>query len=348
MNELPIVSIVGRPNVGKSTLFNRLVGKRQAIVSREAGTTRDSITGEVYWGNKKFLLLDTAGLILDFFGFKEAEIEKKAQGKISDALKASEVVMFVVDVKKGITPEDEEVARLIRKYNKNVVVVANKADNPDLEKKVQELEKMGFDKIFAISSQSGRRTGQLLDEITKKFPDITENDQTKRIAIIGRANAGKSTLFNALIGSEVAIISDIPGTTRDAIKFKITLKGYEKEAEIIDTAGFRKQGKIAPGVEKFSIMRAIESIYRSDLVLIVVDAEVGLSRIDAHLAQMALDSRKKIIIVLNKIDKLQTQSTDEIANFYRFKFLLRQKIVGISAKDKKNLHLLAKEIAQEI
>jgi GTP-binding protein len=348
MKMLPIVSIVGRPNVGKSTLFNRLVGKRQAIVSREAGTTRDSITGEVYWGNKKFLLVDTAGLILDFYGFKEAEIEKKAQEKIADALESSDIVLFVVDVKEGIVPEDEEVARLIRKYNKNVMVVANKADNPDLEKKAQELEKMGFENIFAISSQSGRRTGALLDVVTKGFSDVTEVDQTKRITIIGRANAGKSTLFNALIGSDVAIVSDVPGTTRDAIKFKITLKGYEKEAEIIDTAGFRKQGKIAPGVEKFSIMRAIESIYRSDLVLLVVDSEVGLSRIDAHLAQMALDSRKKIIIVLNKIDKLADESTDEIANFYRFKFLLKQKIVGISAKDKKNLHLLAREIAEVI
>ena len=348
MNKLPIVAIVGRPNVGKSTLFNRLVGKRQAIVSREAGTTRDSVIGEVEWDNKRFILVDTAGLILDFYGFQESEIEQKAQVKIVDALKQSEVVLFVVDIREGVIPEDEEVMRQIRKYGKKIILIANKADSPDLEKKAKDLTLGGFTNALPISSLSGRRTGDLCDLITKDFEIYEEGDHQKKIAIVGRANAGKSTLFNALVGSDISIVSDIAGTTRDAINVEITLKGYNKKAEIIDTAGFRKRGKIAPGIEKFSIMRAIESIYKCDLVLVVVDSKVGLSRIDAHLAQLALDNDKKIIIVLNKIDLLDQRSTEEIGNFYRFKFLLKQKIVAVSSKEKKNLHLLAREIASEI
>jgi len=344
MNNLPIVSIIGRPNVGKSTLFNRLVGKRYAIVAREAGTTRDSVSSEVSWDGKNFILIDTAGLIFDFFGFKEEDIEKKAQDKLTQAIVSSEVILFVVDAKSGMTPEDKKIANLIRKYAKRVILVLNKADNEKLEGTISEVKEVGFKEEIAVSALSGRRSGQLLDLITKSFKRFNhESAKFKKIAIVGRPNAGKSTLFNILAGSDLAIVSEIPGTTRDNVRFKINL-GINKEAEIIDTAGFRKRGKIQVGIEKFSVLRSIESIHQSDIVLLIIDAKEGFTRVDAHLASLALQNNKKLLVVVNKIDLLKNQSALEVRDFDRYAFIRKNQIVGISAKLQTNIDLLTSEI----
>ena len=345
-NRLPIVAIVGRPNVGKSTLFNRLVGRKQAIIAKEAGTTRDTVSSEISWDNKNFILLDTAGLINDFYGYKEAEIEKMAQDKVSDALDDCQLILFVIDAKAGVTTEDKIIASNIRKFQKKVLVVFNKADNSILENRISEIDELGFEDKIAVSSISGRRSGQLLDRITSGFKSsIPEDTYIKRITIVGRPNAGKSTLFNLLTHSNSAIVSDIPGTTRDALNLKILLDGTQKEVEIIDTAGFRKRGKIEVGIEKFSILRAIESVYKANIVVLVVDAKEGFTRTDAHLAQLALTNKKSLIVAINKIDLLKSRSTEEIKNFDRFGFILKNKIIGFSAKTKENLELLIEEIA---
>jgi GTP-binding protein len=344
MDNLPIVAIVGRPNVGKSTLFNRLIGSRKAIVAKEAGTTRDAVTAQVSWDNKPFILIDTAGAIFDFYGFKEADIEQKAQDKLDEAVRAADVVLLVLDAKSGVIPEDIQTANLIRKNAKRVIVVFNKADIEKLEKRVGEVEELGFDESIAISSTSGRRTGDLLDIITRDFRALsTAEPRIKKISIIGRPNAGKSTLFNALCGSDQAIVSEIPGTTRDSVSYKAKFD-EGKQAEIIDTAGFRKRGKIEVGIEKFSVMRAIESIYQSDIILLVVDSREGFTRTDAHLAQLAKQNSKELFVVLNKIDLLKDKSILEIKNYDRFGFILKNKIIGVSAKDATNLNLLISEL----
>ncbi len=348
-NKLPVVAIVGRPNVGKSTLFNRLTGERQAIIAKEAGTTRDTVSSEITWNNKRFILFDTAGFISDFYGFDEADIERMAQDKISDALDECALILFVVDAKVSITGEDKEIAARLRKYHKKVLVVFNKADSHDQEMRLSEVDELGFDDKIALSSITGRRSGLLLDKITSNFKNnIPDLDQYKKITIIGRPNAGKSTLFNLLSKSSTAIVSDIPGTTRDALRLKIKIGKSEKLAEIIDTAGFRKRGKIEVGIEKFSVLRAIESIYKADIIILVVDATEGFTRTDAHLADLAVRKNKKLLVVLNKIDLVKSRSTDAIKNFDRFGFILKNKIIAISSTTKENFNELVSEIEELI
>lgn len=347
MNKLPIVTIVGRPNVGKSTLFNRLVGRRRAVTSRTPGTTRDVLNDIVHWDGKDFLLVDSAGLITDFFGFEEASIEKMAQKQIDLALEQSDVVLFLIDAKSGVTEEDEEVARRIRKFGKKVILGFNKIDHIAQEVKLDSFDSLGFESVFGVSAITGRRSGELLDAICKVLPRaVSENENVKKITIIGRPNVGKSTLVNTLLDSQSVIVSDVAGTTRDSLKFQLTLGGeaQKKTFEIIDTAGFRKRGKIVPGIEKFSIIRALESVYEADVVVLVVDSIEGLTRTDAHLVQLAKNKSKKILIVLNKIDQLDKKTRDEIPNLDRFGFITKQPIIAISAKQKININLLTKEL----
>lgn len=342
---MPIVAIVGRPNVGKSTLFNRLLGHKKAIIAREAGTTRDTVSGEVTWDGRRFILFDTAGVISDFYGYKEAEIEKLAQDKIAQALQESDLILMVMDAKVGVTNEDKEIASQIRKLNKKVLVVMNKADNPHLESRIAQAQELGFSDAMPVSSINGRRSGLLLDKIVKNFKKSESwSSPSKKIAIVGRPNAGKSTLFNILAEQEKAIVSNIPGTTRDAITTKLQIGG--KSAEIIDTAGFRKRGKIQVGIEKFSIFRAIQSILRSDLVILVIDAREGFTRTDAHLAALAKHNSKDIVVVINKIDLLKTRVTTEVKNFERFGFILKNKIFAISCKSGENVDELIDEIGR--
>lgn len=349
MKNLPIVSIVGRPNVGKSTLFNRLVGRRQAIVANEPGTTRDPVSSRVDWDRKSFILIDTAGLINDLYGFEEAEIEKQAQGKIDDTILESDKVLFLIDIKAGITAEDKLVAAKLRKYSDKIILIINKCDNlQDEQNAVAIASNLGFNQFAFVSALNGRRSGDLLDMVTGDFKPVElEASSTPKIAIIGRANAGKSTLFNSLTSSEKAIVSEIPGTTRDSINdlIKFSLKdGTHFEIEIIDTAGFRKKGKMKPGVEKFGILRSIQAIHQSNIVLLVVDGEEGFTRNDAHLAQLIIDARKEFIVVINKMDLYETN----IKNLRKFPFIIKNTMVSISAKNKKNLDLLIEQIYLKI
>lgn len=350
MSKIPVVSIIGRPNVGKSTLFNRLVGKRVAIVDKTAGTTRDRVVELMQWNEKPFILIDTAGFITDFFGFEEAEIEKKAQKQIEQSIADSDLILLVVDIKSGITPSDKAIANLARKANKKIIVVCNKADSPEWEKKADEFAALGFADVVFTSSASGRRTGLLLDRITHELPKAEqEKNKLKKVAIIGRPNVGKSTLFNAICNEEIAIVSGVAGTTRDSIKIKLSFGDNRNETfEIIDTAGLRRRGRIKPGIEKYSVFRSIESIIASNLVLLVIDAAEGITRSDAHLCKLALDNRKNVLIVLNKIDLLKHGTKDEIKNLYRFAFLGKQKMVAVSAANKSNIQLLINEIFQEL
>lgn len=348
MSKLPVVTIVGRPNVGKSTLFNRLLGFRQAVISKVAGTTRDPVAEKIEWNGKSFVLVDTAGLLTDFFDLDETDILREAQEKLREAISESDVIIFLVDIKTGITEQDKKVAQIIRPYEKRTLLVFNKADNLRYEKLSEAESSLGFKEHIPVSSISGKRTGDLLDLLTRDLSrgiSSSEKDLTK-ITIIGRPNVGKSTLFNSLIGSKRSIVSEIPGTTRDSLKFAIRLENADKKKnfEIIDTAGLRRRGKIVPGVEKFSVIRSINSIIVSDLVIVVVDASEGITRQDAHLVQLALDKRKKVIVAVNKIDLLQDNATSEIKDFHRFPFILKLPVVGISAKNETNLDLLIREL----
>jgi len=347
MKELPIVSIIGRQNVGKSTLFNRLIGVRRAVTSGMPGTTRDRVSEKVQWEGKSFLLVDAAGLLTDYYGISEPEIEKKAQEQIDEAISESDLILFVVDSRDPLSAADRKVAEKLRKELAKTVLVFNKADNQDLEKVVSNSKDIGFRQKIAVSAVSGRRSGELLDLIASKLPSVeTENKDLVRVAIIGRPNVGKSTLFNALVKFERAIVSDIPGTTRDSIKYEVKLKDGSKTFEFIDTAGFRRRGKVSPGVEKYSVLRSVQSIASSDVVLLLADASEGLTRGEAHLAQLALDNNKKVILVLNKIDLLKNRSAEEIKNLTRFKFLSRLPAVAVSAKLKQNIGLLIRELVK--
>lgn len=351
MQKAPIVAIIGRTNVGKSTLFNRLTGARQAITFDEPGTTRNRIFSEVRWGNKFFYLVDTAGFIHDFYGFGEAEIEKKAQVQIHQSLKEADLILFVVDAKSGISSEDKALSKLIRLAKKEIILVVNKADNEKRMTASGEFEELGISKTIAVSAISGKRTGDLLDLICAQItvPDVPLlNSKILKLAIVGRPNAGKSTLFNAMAKSQVAIVSDIPGTTRDAQNLLINLSGRNGEAkfQIIDTAGLKKRGKMGLGLEKFSYIRTLEAISSADIVILVIDASEGIARGDAHLGQIALDQNKRLVIVLNKIDKLIRKTKDEIENLGRFGHLARCTNIALSAKNGENVALLEKELIE--
>ena len=349
MQKAPIVAIAGRPNVGKSTLFNRITGIRQAITFDVPGTTRDRIFSEVRWGNKFFYLIDTAGFLHDFYGFEEAEIEKKAQEQIHQSFKEADLILFIVDAKSGLLSEDKKLAKLIRLAGKKIILVVNKADNEKRLAIMSEFEELGISKVAAVSAISGRRTGDLLDLICNEVsaPNIIlENSKVLKLAIIGRPNVGKSTLFNALAKSQIAIVSDIPGTTRDTQNLIVSFEngGNVAQFEIIDTAGLRRRGKVGLGLEKFSYIRTLEAISRADIVALVVDASEGVTRGDAHLGQIVLDHNKRLIVVLNKIDKLTKKTKDEINNLGRFKHLSQCTNIALSAINGENIKLLEDEL----
>jgi GTP-binding protein len=320
-----------------------------AIVDPTAGTTRDRVVERISWEGKDFVLIDTAGLIVDFYGFDEAAIEKKAQDQIAKSISESDVVLLVVDMKSGLVPQDEQIAKLARKYSKRVIVVFNKADDPRRDAVSGEFARLGFDESVCVSAISGRRSWELLDLITRDFRKTEETkNRLKRVAIIGRPNVGKSSLLNAICNKQIAIVSDIPGTTRDSIKVEISAKGKSGGFEIIDTAGLRKRGRIEKTLERYSVMRSIFSILDCDLALLVADSTEGLTRQDAHLAQLALKNQKKLILVINKIDLLKNQTTDEIDNLFRFSFLNKQKSVAVSSKTGQNIDILVGEIVKSL
>ena len=297
-----IVAIVGRPNVGKSTLFNRLTGTRQAIVNEEAGTTRDRQYGKVEWTGKEFSLIDTGGWVVNSEDVFEEEINKQVKVAIEEA----DVILFVVDVLNGITDLDMEVAQILRRCKRPVIVVANKADNYDLHPASAEFYSFGLGDPFCISAINGSYTGDLLDKIVATLPEekveILE-EELPRIAIIGRPNAGKSSLMNVLVGEERAIVTDIAGTTRDSIDTPFEKNG--KKYILIDTAGIRRKSKVNEDIERYSVIRAIAAIERCDVCLMMIDAAEGLTDQDKKIAGVAHEAGKGIVVVVNKWDAIE-------------------------------------------
>ncbi len=304
-----IVAIVGRPNVGKSTLFNRLIKRREAIVDSVSGVTRDRNYGKSEWNGKEFSVIDTGGYIKGSDDIFEAEIRKQVELAIDEA----DVIMFVVDVEEGITPMDDEVAKLLRKITKPVIVVVNKVDNAMREKDAYEFYNLGLGDYITISSTSGSGTGELLDELIKVFPDKPEPTQEEtelpRFAVVGRPNAGKSSFINALIGEDRYIVTDIAGTTRDSIDTRYNRFGFE--FNLVDTAGIRRKAKVKEDLEFYSVMRSVRAIEHADVCILMIDATRGFEGQDQSIFWLAAKNRKGIIILVNKWDLVEkdTMST---------------------------------------
>lgn len=298
-----IVAIVGRPNVGKSTFFNRMVGGRHAIVDETAGVTRDRIYGKTDWNGVEFSIVDTGGFVINSDDIFEEEIRKQ----VKIAVEESDVVLFLVDTMTGITDMDTEVAELLRKSKKKVFVVANKVDNNNLRLDATEFYNFGLGEPYCISSISGMGTGDLLDDIVKSFPDkpeeVVEAIEIPRIAIVGRPNVGKSSLINALVGEERNIVTPIAGTTRDSINTRYTKFGHD--FFLVDTAGIRKKTKVHEDLEFFSVMRSIRAIENADVCLLLIDATQGFEGQDQNIFNLINKNRKGVVIVVNKWDLVE-------------------------------------------
>lgn len=341
---LPTICIVGRPNVGKSTLFNKLVGKKISIIEDTPGVTRDRIYGQVEYKNLKFNLIDTGGLDISKEMFND-EIKTQVEIGILEADK----IIFVVDAKEGLTTSDLEVRDLLRKSGKEVIVAINKVDNKQAQEHLYDFYELGFDKYIEISGEHNKGLADLLDEISKGFKKIEKTDDEKtKICIIGRPNVGKSSLVNALLNEERVIVSNIAGTTRDSVDIPFK---YDKEDYIlIDTAGMRKKGKIFEKIEKYSLLRSLRAIDRADICLLVINREEGIIEHDKHIAGYAIEKGKGIIIVVNKWDTVDSKEKD-IKDFTKelreeFKFISYAPIVFLSALTKKRLHTLMPEVTR--
>ena len=299
--KIPIVVIIGRPNVGKSTLFNRLVGKREAIVDDVSGVTRDRNYGEVEWAGKTFQLMDTGGYVPDSSDLFETAIREQVEIAINQA----DAIIFLVDARTGINPVDEKIASILRNSNKKYFLLANKVDSEKYEPLAAEFYKFGVEKLYDVSAIVGRKIGDFLDDLTTEFPDVEENlnDKRLKIAIVGRPNVGKSSLTNALLGYDRSIVTDIPGTTRDSLDS--TLKYFGEEIILIDTAGLRKKKRIEESIEFFSSIRTLRAIGECDVALILIDATTGLENQDQKIIDEAVRWRKGIIIVVNKWDLVE-------------------------------------------
>ncbi len=294
-----IVAIVGRPNVGKSTLFNRLIGSRKAIVNEESGVTRDRNYGKSYWNGKEFSVIDTGGYVCNSDDIFEEEINKQVLLAIDEA----DVILFMVDAEIGLTDLDQNFARLLRNIDKPVYLVANKVDNTERLYDAQEFYRLGFkEELFCISSVSGSGTGDLLDQVVSHFKEntIEDTEHLPHIAIVGRPNVGKSSTINALIGKERNIVTDIAGTTRDTLNTHYTQFGYD--FILVDTAGVRKKAKVNEDVEFYSVMRSIRAIEDSDVCMLLLDATRGMEAQDLNIFHLIERNRKGIVIVVNKWD----------------------------------------------
>jgi GTP-binding protein len=335
----PIVAIVGRPNVGKSTIFNRIVGERMAIVEDKPGITRDRLYGTGEWNDTPFSIIDTGGI--EVYG--EDEIVKSIKVQAELAIEEADVIVFMVDVKSGLTPADAEVGEMLFRSNKPVILAVNKVDNQDRMDDTYEFYSLGFGTPVAISGSHGLGIGDLLDEIVAKLPTLEEDDfpeDTVRVALIGRPNVGKSSLVNALLGEERVIVSDVAGTTRDAIDTPFEMDG--QSFVLIDTAGMRKRGKVYETTEKYSVMRAMKAIERADVVLVVINGEEGIIEQDKHVAGYAHDLGKAAIFVVNKWDVVEKddktlhQFSQKIRD--HFLFMSYAPILFVSALTKQRVH----------
>ena len=330
---MPLVAIIGRPNVGKSTLFNRLTGSRKSIVGDEPGITRDRIYGEVEWQAKKFELVDTGGIVPDDEAIIAANIFKQA----SFAIEKAQAIIWVVDARSGAIPLDEEIGIFLRNIGKPIFIAANKAETRKIEEDAAEFYQFGFE-LIPVSSEHGNGVGDLLDEVFKVLDFEEEVEEEKldeiKLAIIGRPNVGKSSLLNKILGEERVIVSPIPGTTRDAVDTHLTVEG--QKFLLIDTAGIRRKGKTTEMTEKLSVIMARKALERADVAIMIIDAIEGVTNLDANIAGYALDSGCSIILVVNKWDALEEKQTNTIYEFERelrrhMKFLEWSPMVTISA-----------------
>ena len=301
-----IVAIVGRPNVGKSTLFNRLVQRREAIVDSVSGVTRDRHYGKSDWNGKEFSVIDTGGYIVGSDDIFEGEIRKQVQLAIEE----SDIIVFVVDVEDGITPMDSEVAKILRKVKKPIFIAVNKVDNAMRVADAVEFYNLGLGDYHTISSINGSGTGDILDAIVAKIPEAeevdTEKEELPRFAVVGRPNAGKSSFINALIGEDRNIVTNIAGTTRDSIDTKYNRFGFD--FNLVDTAGIRKKSKVKEDLEFYSVMRAVRTIEYSDVVILMVDATRGFESQDQNIFWLADKNRKGVIILINKWDLVEKET----------------------------------------
>ena len=338
-----VVALVGRPNVGKSTLFNRLVGRKEAIIEDTPGVTRDRIYGKVDYENYSYHLIDTGGIEITKGNFNE-EIKGQAELAIDEA----DIVLFVVDGKEGLTSSDNVVKDMLIKSGKQIIVVINKADSKHFKENMYDFYSLGFENYINISAEAGTGIYDLQQEIIKNIkPSEEEYGENKiKFSIIGRPNVGKSSLVNALLNEERVIVSDKAGTTRDAVDTEFT---YQKEEfVVIDTAGMRKRGKIYENVEKYSLLRTLKAIDRSDVCVLVINAEEGIIEHDKHIAGYAIEAGKAIVIAVNKWDLIQDKDkamkkfTEEIRS--QFQFIPYAKIVFLSALTKRRIHTLMPEI----
>ena len=307
-----LVAIVGRPNVGKSTLFNRLTKTRHAIVSDEAGTTRDRQYGKCEWGNKEFSVVDTGGWVVNSDDIFEEEIRKQ----VLIAIEECDVILFLVDIKTGVTDLDMEVAEILRRSKIPTLVVCNKVDSNELRYEAPEFYKLGLGDPYCISALTGSGTGDLLDDIVKTFTktmdEVIEED-IPRIAVVGRPNAGKSSLINAFLGDNRNVVTDIAGTTRDSIYTKYDKFGFN--FYLVDTAGIRKKNKVSEDLEYYSVMRSIRAIENSDVCVLMVDATRGIEGQDINIFQIIQKNQKGLVVVVNKWDLVEDKSNEAIKFF---------------------------------
>jgi len=346
----PLVVIIGRPNVGKSTLFNRLVGKRDAIVDDISGVTRDRIYGEADWSGKKFRIIDTGGYVPESEDVFETAIREQVEIAIGEA----DNILFVVDVRDGIIPIDKEIMILLRNSGRDFFLIVNKSDNQNFDTAAAEFYSLGVEKIYPISALSGRNLGDLLEEVTASFSEQVEaeDDPRLKIAIVGRPNVGKSSLANSLLGEERSIVTDIPGTTRDSIDS--ILKYYGEEIVLIDTAGLRKKKKVQESIEFYSNIRALKAIGECDIAVVLLDSIIGLEKQDQKIIDEVVRWRKGLIIAVNKWDLVEkdsgTSSVYEKALHQKMGAIDYAEVIFISALTKQRIFKLvelSKQVSEE-
>lgn len=339
--KIPTVALVGKPNVGKSTLFNRIAGKRISIIEDTPGVTRDRIYSLVSYNDHKFHLIDTGGIDLG-----NEDFNKEIRIQASLAMDEADVIVFIVDGKESLGPNDYLIKDMLKKCNKKVIVAINKVDSKSASLNIYSFYELGFDEYIPISAEQNSGIYNLLDKIVEDFKDVSDieyDESVIKFSVIGRPNVGKSSLVNALLNEERAIVSNVSGTTRDAVDTPFTYN--KRDFVVIDTAGIRKQGKIYENVERYSVLRALKAIDRSDVCLIVLNIEEGIIEMDKHIAGYAIEAGKAVVIVVNKWDKSEKDMslvTKEIRS--HFQFIPYAPIVFTSALTKKRIHTVMPEV----